>query len=273
MIVSTKNESTRPGVWPRHLMHGLIDLLIPPACSACGAAILREDGRLCVQCAMALNRCISGDYCQSCGEDHGAHLLIEGLCTSCREGKPSLRFDRFVRVGRYDDVLKSLVLGFKRRFTLDRLLGDLLADAIEGRVELSTIDYWVPIPSHWRRKLAVGYQPTALLAKAAVKRWSGAVVPALVATKYVRALHQRPGMSAAERAEAVRGAFAPAQGVDLKGKRVGLIDDVSNTGATLREAKRALRLAGAIPFVAAVLARVTRNPGPLSGVDPSAKNA
>ncbi len=273
MTVTRSNGAWRIGLWPQRIVHGLTDLLIPPACAACGAGVLREDGRLCVQCALSLNRCISGDYCQSCGEDHGAHLLIEGRCTACRLGKPALRFDRFVRVGRYDDVLRRLVLGFKVRYTLDQLLGNLMADAIEGRVDPCTIDYWVPIPSHWRRKLAVGYQPTALLAEAAVKRWSGAVVPALLATKYVRALHQRPGMSAAERAEAVRGVFAPARGVDLKGKRIGLIDDVSNTGATLREAKRALKSAGAIPFAAAVLARVSRIPGSLSGVDPNAKNA
>jgi len=151
-------------------------------------------------------------------------------------GKPALRFDRFVRVGRYDGALKALVLGFKKRYTLDRLLGDLLADAIQGRVDPASIDYWIPIPSHWWRRLSVGFQPTALLAESAVRRWSGKVVPALVATKYVRALHRRPGMTIAQRAEAVRGVFTVARWASLKDKRVGLIDDVTNTGATLKEA-------------------------------------
>jgi predicted amidophosphoribosyltransferase len=67
-------------------------------------------------------------------------------------------------------------------------------------------------------------------------------------------------MSAAQRAEAVKGVFDTATGAELKGKRVVIIDDVTNTGATLREAKRALKKAGAIPVAAAVLARVSRQP-------------
>ena len=259
--------------WSQHVGRGLMGLLFPPACAACGGAIRGEEGQLCEKCALDLQRCHGGDYCQTCGEDRGAHLLLDGRCTQCRLGKPALRFEHFVRVGRYDGALKSLVLHFKTRFTLDRLLGEYLADAIQGRIDPTIVDVWVPIPAHWRRRLSMGFQPTALLAAAAARRWSGKVVPALVATKYVRALHRRPGMAAAERAEAVRGVFCAARWANVKGKRVGLIDDVTNTGATLREAKRALKLAGASPVVAAVLARVSRQPVAMAGVDPPGHKA
>lgn len=259
--------------WPRRLGRELTDLLIPPACAACGAGILRDDGPLCAGCALDLHRCLGGDYCQTCGEDRGAHLLLEGRCTNCRIGRPAFRFDHFVRVGRYDASLKSLVLRFKTRYTLDRLLGDLLADAIKGRLDPTTVDYWVPVPSHWWRRLSVGFQPTALLAQSAVRRWSGEVLPALVAAKYVRPLHRRPGLSDAQRAEAVRGAFAVARWANLKGKRVGIIDDVTTTGATLKEAQRTLKIAGAFPVVAAVIARVSRQPTPSAGVDPNGQKA
>lgn len=244
--------------WSQRVGRELLGLVFPPVCAACGNSIGREEGPLCTPCSLDLHRCLGGDYCQTCGEDRGPHLILDGRCTECRLGKPAVRFDHFVRVGRYDGTLKSLVLHFKTRYTLDRLLGEHLANAIQGRFDPGTVDMWVPIPAHWRRRLSVGFQPTALLARTAVRRWSGAVVPALFATKYVHALHRRPGMSAAERAEAVRGVFRVPRWANVKGKRVGIIDDVTNTGATLREAKRALKIAGAIPMVAAVIAKVSR---------------
>ena len=88
--------------WTRNVGRELLDLLIPPACAACGQGIHRDDGSLCTDCSLDLHRCQGGDYCQTCGEDRGAHLLIDGRCTPCRMGKPAMHFDQFVRVGKYD---------------------------------------------------------------------------------------------------------------------------------------------------------------------------
>lgn len=151
---------------------------------------------------------------------------------------------------------------------LDRFLGGLLADAVQGRFDPQGIDCLVPIPSHWRRRLRRGYQPTQLLARMIALRCRRRLAPMLRMTRNVRPFHH--GMSASERMDAIAGAFRLARGVDVAGMRICLVDDVTTTGATLAEAKRVLRRAGARWVAAAVLAKVSQLPMISQGVDPLA---
>jgi predicted amidophosphoribosyltransferase len=60
-----------------------------------------------------------------------------------------------------------------------------------------------------------------------------------------------------ERLLAVRGAYAlePARAAALKDRRIVLLDDVMTTGASLHEAARVVRRAGAAHITALVFAR------------------
>lgn len=236
----------------------LDDVIIPRQCAACGIAVGEAAGEFCTDCARALALCVGKPYCIQCGEDRGPHLLIEGRCTTCRQGWHPRRFDRFIRVGTYTGPLRELVLQFKKRCTLDHLLGGLLGAAVVGRIDPREVDCWVPIPAHWRRRLTVGYQPTALLAAATARAWGGRVEPALWMTRYVPPFHIS-AMNTSQRAAAIRGAFVVTWPDAIAGRTVCLIDDVTTTGATLGEARRALRDAGARRVLAAVLAKTTRD--------------
>jgi ComF family protein len=245
-----------------------LDLLVPRVCASCGVSIAPGAGELCEACAWELSALVSGAYCCTCGEDRGPHLLLDGRCTACRQGKQALRFDHFIRAGRYGGALQRLILRFKREFVLDHFLGGLLADAVRGRLDPRNVDYWVPIPSHWWRRLRRGYQPTQLLARAVAREAGPRVAPILVATRNVPPFHHR--MSATERVEAISGAFRVTRACGVAGKRICLIDDVTTTGATLAEARRVLRRAGAVSVAAAGLAKVSRLPPIPQGVDPLA---
>ncbi len=239
----------------RGVLHRIQDVLIPGVCAACGVPIACERGPLCLPCWESLSEASSPAYCRRCGEDRQDFLLNEGQCTACLTGWHRTRFHRFIRVGKYRGALKRLVLDFKRRSTLDRLLGGFLADATAGALDPDAIDLWVPIPAHWRRRLVVGYQPTLLLARAAAAAFSGCVVEALRAVRFVKPFHLQPRLSPKRRAEAIRGAFGLRGGIDLHRKTVCLVDDVTTTGATLAEARRILGEAGASQVAAAVIAR------------------
>jgi ComF family protein len=242
----------------KHLGATLVDLAIPHLCAGCGSAVGPGAADLCAACAWGLEAVIGGPYCLHCGESRGAHLLIDGQCSLCRAGRHARWFDRFIRVGRYAGTLERLVLQFKKRFVLDRTLGRLLADAIVGGIDPREVDGWVPIPAHWWRRLTVGFQPTDLLARAAVRGWLGVVEPALRMTRYLRPFHQSGPMSASARANAIRGAFSITDPAAVAGRSICLIDDVTTTGATLSEARRVLRAAGAKRVFAAVVAKVSR---------------
>ena len=111
-------------------------------------------------------------------------------------------------------------------------------------------DVVVPVPQHPRRLRARGFSPTALLAREVSRALDLPLLPAaLVRT---RDTPSQTGLQRAARARNVAGAFRPARA--LEGV-VALVDDVTTTGATLAEAARALRRAGARRVVAVCAAR------------------
>lgn len=242
----------------------LADLILPRTCAACGNSTEPQSPDLCTACAAEVMLTVGGDYCRTCGTDRAPHLMIDGRCTACRQGKSGPRFERFVRVGRYEGALRLLILRFKREWILEKMLGRLLADAIQAHIDPDDIDLWVPVPSHWRRRLVRGFHPTAMLLARAVGRRKARAGPKLEMTRFVPPL--KAGMTATQRAAAVKGAFRVPRRLDLTGRSICLVDDVTTTGATLAEAKRALRKAGARRIYAAVLAKTSAlRPPPLRG--------
>lgn len=253
------------------------DLVLPRVCAACDHSIGLDERDLCAACAAELTGVVNVPYCRHCGESRGSYLLHDARCTRCATGLTRGRFHSFVRVGTYAGPLKELILRFKRSFTVDHFLGSLLAKAIQGAMSPGTIDCWTPIPSHWARKWHLGYQPTALLARSAVAHFGGVVEPLLVMRKEVRPFHERSGITAAQRAKEIDGAMMIGRGSRIAGRHICVVDDVMTTGATLREAAKILKAAGAASVSAAVLARAGHGEpvalSPSGGVDRQERNA
>ncbi|MFQ5501316.1 MAG: ComF family protein [Phycisphaerae bacterium] len=241
----------------------ITDLVIPRVCAGCGVSIGSDGPVLCNRCATDMSRLVGGYYCETCGEDKHPHLLIEGSCGNCRLRKRGhLRFDRFIRVGRYAGALRAMILRFKHEIVLEHPLGSLMADAVQSRVDSNEVDLWIPVPSHWYRRFRRRYQPTALLARQTARRFGGRVAPVLRMTRYVHQFHVNVTLTRQARVKAIAGAFKVVPGVSVAGRCVCLIDDVTNTGATLAEARRTLRAAGARRILAAVLAKTSSLPEP-----------
>src|SRR5262245_55293736 len=113
LTTRSQRPSTRsPARRVLDLGRDLADLVLPNVCAVCNAALGREPIGLCRYCWEELGEVVSADYCRRCGTDVGPHLLRDGVCTHCLEAKSRVRFDAFVRVGRYDGILKDLVLRF-----------------------------------------------------------------------------------------------------------------------------------------------------------------
>ena len=101
-------------------------------------------------------------------------------------------------------------------------------------------DIVVPVPLHRTRRRERGFDQAAVLARA-VAREAG-VKAGLRALERRRDTSRQVGLSRRERRRNVRGAFAARRAMPAC---VWLVDDVATTGATLSEAARALRRAGA----------------------------
>jgi ComF family protein len=110
---------------------------------------------------------------------------------------------------------------------------------------------------HWRRRLWRGFNQAELLAKPLADRLS---VPMAAALERRRHTDTQASLSPSERRSNVAGAFALRRGVEVRGKRILLVDDVLTTGATVGSAAAVLRRAGASHVAVLTLARVDRRP-------------
>jgi len=235
----------------RGTLRSVLDLALPPLCPACREPV--EDQALCAACWSKLSF-IARPYCERLGipfaYDPGPGLLSMQAIAD----PPS--YQRARAAVRYDDIARALVHAFKYsdRLDLAPTLGRWTARA--GQELLAEADALVPVPLHWRRLWARRFNQSAALAQA-VSAASG--VPVLYeALQRSKATQHQVGLSQAERAVNVQGAFRVARGgkAAVAGRRLVLVDDVLTSGATADACTRALLRAGAATVDVLVFARV-----------------
>jgi len=231
-------------------------LAFPAACSICDLDI--EGPLVCEDCRGELLGA-SGSACVRCAMPMGPHADRAGGCSECR-GR-ALGFDGAIALGPYQGPIRHLCLRLKheRNAWMARWLAELVAEARSGplRAEVEAGAWVVPVPLHWRRRLARGYNQAEELAFGLGRSLAAPVRPILrrPASTPPLALAGR-----AERAKIMRGAFRARPRPGLRGRPVLLVDDILTTGATAGAAARALKKAGAGRVVVVVVGRAEGKP-------------
>jgi ComF family protein len=244
-------KATQLKSWGRFWADGALRLCFPPQCEFCKSAA--DDGRLCEPCRHLLLAGANAKLCGKCGGSLGENLRPNEGCFLCRND--SFAFTTVFRLGRYADDLGRAVLEIKHEHgeRLAFALGDLVAE-----VNRSTILEWnprfvVPIPHHWRRWFARGYNSAEALAERVAKRLK--LPLRLDVLRRVRYTPPQSSLVPSERRVNMRGAFAAKARKQLVGATVLLVDDVLTTGSTCHHAAKALKAAGAEKVIVAVVAR------------------
>ncbi|MBN2590456.1 MAG: ComF family protein [Sedimentisphaerales bacterium] len=232
------------------LFHSIIQLFWPAVCINCNKNINETENNLCKDCWNELIVCTGSDYCTRCGKDASIAGMIDGTCPDC-QGK-EIFFDGIARAGIYAHSLQNMILAFKNGKTeLDFALGFLADSALQGSRFYGDIDFFVPVPLHWTRRLRRGYNQSKIIA-GKLKHPTAKINTDLVR---IRKTKMQPTMpSPAARTKNVAGAFAIRYRHNLSDKNICLIDDIKTTGATLNECARILIEAGANKVFALVLA-------------------
>lgn len=203
-----------------------------PVCEACVSRFAQPQTR-CYACALAVPAGVS-------------------QCGACIKTPPPL--DACLAAVSYDFPWSDLIVGYKfhghpgRAATFALLLRSTpwVEPALDGA------DLVLPLPLSRARLQSRGFNQALLLARQ--------LAPLKTDSRLLLRIRDTPPQSALKRAErlsGVSGAFAvdPLQSIRVKGARVILVDDVMTSGATLFEAARVLRAAGAAHITGLVIAR------------------
>jgi ComF family protein len=216
----------------------VLHLLFREMCPACSGP---SDGGFCVTCSADMPRCTR--TCVRCG-------LPKPVAHCPRLGAPWL-VDRVVAPFLYAPPLDHYVRALK--YSAARHLGRALGLLVAARAgQLTTeVDVLAPVPLHPARLRERGYNQAFEIALCLARELR---VPLLL-----RGIERRrPGASqtgqrAAERRASVAAAFAVTR--SLARLRVGIVDDVVTTGATVNALAAALMAAGAASCTAIAAAR------------------
>ena len=256
-LLSASQDAAAPSCFARVrsgllcLLRQALDVALPPLCPPCREP-LGDGVGLCAACWSKLSL-IEPPYCVQLNipftYDPGpGHMSMQAIANRPVVGRARAPV-------RFDDIARTLVLGFKYGDQLDltAMMGRWMARA--GHELTRDADALLSVPLHWHRLWARRFNQSAALA-AAISDICG--VPVLYdALERVRAIPQQVGISKPERADNVQGAFrVPAdQKVSVAGRRLVLIDYVLTFGATVDTCARALLWAGAAHADVLVFAR------------------
>ena len=212
----------------------VLEFLFPSHCPACGASVE-----------------VRGEWCPACLSN--AVRVRRLPLDASHQGV----LDEAWAFGLYHGALRNLLLPLKfkkRRDGLDAIR--IFLDEAGGRLPRAE---WmpgvvVPVPLFTGKEKERGGNQTEMIFRDWLEAQGWTWRRALVR---IRATEPQFGLSAAMRAENIKGAFALAGDVspeEVAGRTVLLVDDILTTGATLAECARTLRKAGASAVSAWTLA-------------------
>ncbi len=254
-----------PRIWRRltayplpPMARGLADLVLPVTCAGCAL----PGPSLCPECRTVLG-CASAEPWSP---------------TPAPQGLPSTWSTLA-----YEGVVRSCVVAWKDqdRFDLTRVFSPVLARglhaAVGGRASLRSavlLDhpvYVVAVPSARSGTARRGRWPVRDVVRRTLRATGrGSTLQDLPALSLSRRVADQAGLGAGERWSNLRGAMTvpTRHTATVRGAVVVVVDDVVTSGATLAEAGRALRCAGAADVVAVTLAATRRRrAGASTGLD------
>lgn len=239
----------------KQLVRDVMELCFPPVCAGC-RGFSPDDPFLCPACKRDFDALLAAPCCNLCGM---SLAYVDAPCAHC-QGKGIAHYERVARIGKFDPPLKSLVhrLKYHRDWRLGELLADRLLKNPRVREATGAADCLLPVPLHYRRQVARGFNQAEVIA-ATLSRKCGLPVIHAVARR-----HNTPTQthlhSRRQRMLNLHDAFELTDAHLVHRRNVIVVDDVYTTGATLQTLARALRPAKPASLSAIVLAVAEQKP-------------
>jgi ComF family protein len=227
----------------------VVEAVFPRTCLCCGRYLRAEDGGFTCGPCFSAYAFIGESFCSRCGSPHLTQLVPEALCARCREQPPV--FDAARSLIKYSGTGARLIHALKYE-------SGIWAELEVERIMRQSGYRWaysgallVPVPLHARKLRQRGYNQAMVVAMGLQRAWPNLRI--WNGLKRTRNTPSQTALSRRQRQRNVDGAFQCGSGPVPVGHLV-LVDDVLTTGATLNDAARALRAAGAGSISAFTLA-------------------
>jgi len=228
----------------------LLNLFFVPKCVACRQVLGPDGGALCPACLEKYEDA-KERRCACC-------LAPLSSCACPTEYLSRHGVRRLVKVFRYrpkyrEEPENKLIYALKSAHLRDVnvFLAKELAAALRGQLPKKTDQCLITnIPASARARLHRGYDHAAALARLTGRELGIAYDDLLCRTRAARAQKELDG---AQRLENIKGLFAVKKGKAPANKVVILVDDITTSGATLAEAAKTIKKAGAKRVLPAVL--------------------
>jgi len=272
LIEEARGAQRGPGAGPagallRRTTARLLRSLLPTSCALCG---LGSDDTLCPDCdAQFFGANAAVARCACCANPlpgAPAEPNLQGragepapgnrghrLCGLCATTRPA--FDVTLTAADYAMPVDQLVLQLKfgHRLAMAALFARLLRDAVLQQPGFVLPALICPVPLGPRRLAARGYNQALEIARPLARSLGVALHPRLTAR--VRETVAQSSVAPEQRQRNIAGAFAVPDAALVRGRHIGIVDDVMTSGGTLDELAATLKHHGAARVSNLVFAR------------------
>ena len=222
------------------IIQNLLSIIFPRTCSVCGTTFYFDSTtqNICNTCLDNMEK-LEGLMCHKCSlplQDGGA------TCRDCKNNK-EIYFDVVKSPYVYSGTVKNLIkkLKYLKRTFLAKDLAIQMATFIIKEQIYKEIDFIVPVPINWMKKIQRGYNQADLLAKEISKIINKPIYSnALIRTKYTKPQFK---LNKEKRQEHLKDAFVINKKYTdaIKFKNILLIDDVTTTCSTVNICSKILK--------------------------------
>lgn len=217
------------------------DWVFPPSCAGCG----KNGFCWCPECKSKISP-MPSPVCKRCG----LPVKYQSSCDRCINENPPYDFLR--SYSEYTEPLRSAIIRMKEY--PDYGLGLALSEYLQVLFSQLPwqVDLIVPVPINHQHSRQRGYNQTDLFAFPLAL--ANNIPYSSKAVKRIRETRSQVGLSAAERATNVNGAFQ-ADPALVYGKSILVVDDVATTGSSISACASALKVAGSLKVCGFTLSR------------------
>ncbi len=211
--------------------NSLLDLLYPKLCITCDRQLKVVENQICTNCLMEL------PYTDT----HKVGLMaLENKFIGRVEITKIFSFVRFSKKSGVQKLLHALKYKDNEKIGFD--VGVYYGKLIEKEINEYNLDFFIPVPIHPKKLKIRGYNQAEVFAKGLTKSLE-IETKSNILQKTKETVSQTKE-NKQERFENIKGSFQIKDEKAVKGKNVGVVDDVLTTGATLEEIAQILKKAG-----------------------------